>query len=166
MLYGIPLPEGKTVGDTYLDTHWRNSSILLYEGEKLFEGFPIRYDIMADEVEVKSKKGIKVLKGIRIKSFVWVDSVTKAPDYFVNAKDFKDESNVPYRGFFQVLTEGSLPLFKKTEIDIKKADYNIQFNVGNPDDKILKKSEFYTLRDKQVIELPCIRSLPGFLPTL
>ena len=65
MLYGIPLPEGKTVGDTYLDTHWRNSSILLYEGEKLFEGFPIRYDIMADEVEVKSKKGIKVLKGIK-----------------------------------------------------------------------------------------------------
>lgn len=154
MLYGIPLPESKTIGDTYLDTHWKNSSILLYEDEKLIEGFPIRYDIMTDEVEVKSKKGIKVLKGIKIKSFVWVDSVTKVPDYFVNAKDFKDESNVPYNGFFQVLTEGSLPLLKKTEIDIKKADYNIQFNVGSQDDKILKKNEFYTLKDKQVIELP------------
>ena len=154
MLYGIPLPEGKIIGDTYLDIHWKNSSILLYESEKLIEGFPIRYDIMTDEVEVKSKKGIKVLKGIKIKSFVWVDSVTKAADYFVNAKDFKDESNVPYSGFFQVLTEGSLPLFKKTEIDIKKADYNIQFNVGSQDDKILKKSEFYTLKDKQVVELP------------
>ena len=154
ILYGIPLPEGKTIGDTYLDTHWKNSSILLYENEKLIEGFLIRYDIMTDEVEVKSKKGIKILKGIKIKSFVWVDSVTKAPDYFVNAKDFKDESNVPYSGFFQVLTEGSLPLFKKTEIDIKKADYNIQFNVGSHDDRILKKSEFYTLKDKLVIELP------------
>ena len=154
MLYGIPLPEGKTIGDTYLDTHWKNSSILLYENEKLIQGFPIHYDIMTDQVEVKSNKGIKVLKGIKIKSFVWVDSITKAPDYFVNAKDFKGESNVPYSGFFQVLTEGSLPLFKKTKIDIKKADYNIQFNVGSQDDKILKKSEFYTLKDKQVIELP------------
>ena len=154
MLYGIPLPEGKIIGDTYLDIHWKNSSILLYESEKLIEGFPIRYDIMTDEVEVKSKKGIKILKGTKIKSFVWVDSVTKAPDYFVNAKDFKGESNVPYSGFFQVLTDGSLPLFKKTEIDIKKADYNIQFNVGSQDDKILKKSEFYTLKDEQVLELP------------
>ena len=154
MLYGIPLPEGKTIGDTYLDMHWKDASILLYESEKLIEGFPIRYDIMTDDVEVKTKKGIKVLQGVKIKSFVWVDSVTKAPDYFVNAKDFKDESNVPYSGFFQVLADGSLPLFKKTEIEIKKADYNIQFNVGSQDDKILKKSEFYTLKDKQLVELP------------
>ena len=154
MLYGIPLPEGKTIGDTYLDMHWKDASILLYESEKLIEGFPIRYDIMTDDVEVKTKKGIKVLQGVKIKSFVWVDSVTKAPDYFVNAKDFKNESNVPYSGFFQVLADGSLPLFKKTEIEIKKADYNIQFNVGSQDDKILKKSEFYTLKDKQLVELP------------
>src|SRR4030095_7773501 len=112
---------------------------------------------MNDEVEVKTKKGIRVMKGTKIKSFAWVDSVTRAPDYFVNAKDFKDKSNVPYSGFFLVLTEGSLPLFKKTEIDIKKADYNIQFNVGSQDDKILKKSEFYTLKDKVVVELPSSR---------
>ena len=154
MLYGIPLPEGKTIGDSYLDANWKDASILLYESEKLIEGFPIRYDIMTDDVEVKTKKGIKVLQGIKIKSFVWVDSVTKAPDYFVNAKDFKDESNVSYTGFFQVLSEGSLPLFQKAKIDIKKADYNIQFNVGSQDDKILKKIEFYTLKGKQVVELP------------
>ena len=146
MLYGIPLPEGEIIGDTYLDIHWKNSSILLYGSEKLIEGFPIRYDIMANEMEVKSKKGIRVLQGTKIKSFVWVDSVTKAPDYFVNAKEFKDESNVPCSGFFQVLSEGSFPLFKKTEIEIKKADYNIQFNVGSQDDKILKKSELLHLK--------------------
>jgi hypothetical protein len=148
------LPEGKIIGDTYLDIHWKNSSILLYESEKLIEGFPIRYDIRTDEVEVKSKSGIKVLNGVKIKSFVWVDSVTKAPDYFVNARDFKNESNAPYSGFFQVLTEGPLPLFKKTEIDIKKANYNVQFNVGSQDDKILKKSKFYSLKDKQLVEVP------------
>jgi hypothetical protein len=157
ILYGIPLPEGKTIGDTYLDMHWRKSSILLYDNEKLIEGFPVRYDIMTDELEIKSTKGIKVLKGSKIKSFVWIDSLSKTPDYFVNAKDFKDSDGVPFSGFFQVLADGSLPLFKKTLIDIKKADYNIQFNVGSSDDKILKKSEFYALKENQVVELPTSR---------
>ncbi|HZB13434.1 MAG TPA: hypothetical protein VE467_10415 [Chryseolinea sp.] len=153
ILYGIPLPEGKTIGDTYLDTHWRKSSILLYDNEKLIEGFPVRYDIMTDELEIKSTKGIKVLKGSKIKSFVWIDSLSKTPDYFVNAKDFKDSDGVPFSGFFQVLADGSLPLFKKTLIDIKKADYNIQFNVGSSNDKILKKNEFFALKENQVVEL-------------
>jgi hypothetical protein len=157
ILYGIPLPEGKTVGDTYLNTHWKKSSILLYDDQKLIEGFPVRYDILTDELEIKSTKGIKVLKGSKIKSFVWIDSLSKTPDFFVNAKDFNDSDNVPYSGFFQVLADGSLPLFKKTLIDIKKADYNIQFNVGSPDDKILKKSEFYALKENNVIEIPASR---------
>ncbi|HEX6226538.1 MAG TPA: hypothetical protein VFZ52_19090 [Chryseolinea sp.] len=157
ILYGIPLPPGKIVGDTYLDIHWRKSSILLYENDKLIEGFPVRYDIQANEAEIKSKSGIKVLKGEKIKSFVWVDSLSKTPDYFVNAKDFRNEDNVPYTGFFQVLTEGPVPLFKKTLLEIKKADYNLQFNVGSQDDKILKKSKYYALKDKRVLELPSSR---------
>lgn len=154
ILYGIPLPEGKIIGDTYLDTRWRKSSILLYENNKMIEGFPVRYDIRTDEVEIKSKKAIKVVKGTKVKSFVWIDSASKNLEYFVNAKDFKDADNVPYSGFFQVLTDGKVSLFKKTLIEIKKADYNIQLNVGSRDDKILKKSEFYVLKDNQVIELP------------
>lgn len=157
MLYGIPLPEGKVVGDTYLSTHWKNSTILLYEKDKLIEGYPVRYDIQLDELEIKARNGIKVLKGSKIKSFVWADSITRIPEYFVNAKDYKNEDNVPFTGFFQVLADGTHPLFKKTFIDIKKADYNIRFNVGSHDDKILKKSEFYTVKNNQVIELPAGR---------
>lgn len=154
ILYGIPLPEGKVIGDTYIDTNWRNGSILLYENEKLIEGYRVRYDIQSDELEVKAKNGIKVLKGTKIKSFVWADSITRAPAFFVNAKDFKTEDDVALTGFFQVLADGSFPLLKKTTIDIKKADYNIQFNVGSTDDKILKKTRFYAINKTQVIELP------------
>ena len=50
MLYGIPLPEGKVIGDTYLSTEWKRSVILLYDKNKLIEGFPARYDIKADDV--------------------------------------------------------------------------------------------------------------------
>ncbi len=154
LLYGIPLPSGKVIGDTYLDTRWKNFSILLYDKDKLIEGYPARYDIYLDELEVMGRNGIKVLKGDQVKSFVWADSIMRVPVYFVNAKDYKNEDNVPFTGFFQVLSDGSMPLLKKTSIGIKKADYNVQLNVGSPDDKILKKVKFYTVKEKRVVELP------------
>jgi hypothetical protein len=154
MLYGIPLPEGKVIGDTYMDKHWKKSAILLYENNKMIEGFLARYDIYLDELEIKARNGIKVLKGNKIKSFVWLDSINAVPAYFVNAKDFKSEDDVAFTGFFQVLSEGSVPLLKRTTLGIKKADYNIQFNVGSHDDKILKKDDFFMLKEDKVIELP------------
>jgi hypothetical protein len=138
LLYGIPLPPGKVIGDTYIDTHWKNCSILLYDKDKLIEGYPARYDIYMDELEIMGRNGIKVLKGNQVKSFV-------------------NEDNVPFTGFFQVLSDGAMPLFKKTSIGIKKADYNVQLNVGSPDDKILKKVKFYTVDEKRVVELPVSR---------
>jgi hypothetical protein len=157
ILYGIPLPEAKVLGDTYLDTRWRNSNVMLYEQGELIEGFPMRYDIHLDELEFKGKKGIKVLEGNKVKSFVWTDSITRTPIYFINGKAFRNEHDVPFTGFFQVLAEGSVPLLKKTYIDIKKADYNVALNVGSPDDKILKKNKFYVLKENRVIELPASR---------
>lgn len=154
ILYGIPLPPGKVVGDTYLDTHWRNSNVMLYDKEKMIEGFPMRYDIHLDELEFKAKNGIKVLAGDKVKSFVWADSITRVPEYFINGNAFRNEDDVPFTGFFEVLSEGSVPLLKKTYIDIKKADYNVALNVGSPDDKILKKNKFYVLKENRLVELP------------
>lgn len=164
MLYGIPMPPGKVIGDTYLETHWQNSTILLYEKDKLIEGYPVRYDIQTDELEIKAKNGIKVLSGNKVKSFVWLDSLTKKPTYFVNAKEYANENNIRLVGFFQVIADGSLPLFKRSFIEVKKADYNVQFNVGSRDDKILKKQELYYVRGNQVVEVPSSKKklLPVF----
>ena len=121
LIYGIPMTEGKVVGDTYLDTRWKQANILLYEKDYLIKGFPVRYDIRSDELEVKARNGVKVFRGDKVKSFVWADSATRVPSYYVNGKDFKNEDNVAYTGFFQVLSDGALPLFKKTVLDIKKS---------------------------------------------
>ncbi|SHH59093.1 hypothetical protein SAMN04488109_4515 [Chryseolinea serpens] len=154
MLYGIPQPEGKVVGDTYFSTQWKASTILLYKDEKMVEGFLTRYDIRANEIEVKTQSGIKIVSGDKVKSFIWIDSVSRVPSYFVNAKDFKDKDQTTLSGFFQVVVDGPLPLLKQTTVYVKKADYSVQFDVGSRDDKILKKTELYFARDGQVMELP------------
>src|SRR5688572_30772325 len=78
VLYGIPLPPGKTIGDSYLDPKWNAAAIMLYENDKLIEGYPVRFNISDDMLEIKSRYGIKVLEARKVKSMVWIDSITQA----------------------------------------------------------------------------------------
>jgi hypothetical protein len=153
VLYGIPIPPGKVIGDTYLDTNWKMGTILLYDKDKMIERILVRYDIHANEIDVKAANGIKAIPGAKVKSFVWIDSIGRTPDYYVNAKDFKVDGT-PFMGFFQVLCEGALPLMMKTSLVVKKSDYNVSLDIGSKDDKILKKEDFYCLKDGNAIEVP------------
>jgi hypothetical protein len=154
LLYGIPLPEKKLIGDAYLDLNWRSGSIMLYGTEKMLEGYPVRYDLLREEMEVKAKNGVKVIEGKKIKSFVWVDSLTKKPQYFINSKEYKSADDVALLGFYQIMADGKLPLFKNTDAVIKEANYSVQFDVGNRDDQILKKEKLFYAREGKVYPVP------------
>jgi hypothetical protein len=154
LLYGIPMPPGKIIGDTYLSQDWKMATVLLYADNKIIEGFPVRYDIAANELEFNAKNGIKVLSGEKIKSFVWMDADTKVPSYFINGKEFKDSDNVPYVGFFQVLSDGKMPLMKRTKVTIKKPDYNVALNVGSADEKIFKSVMICYSKENKISKIP------------
>ena len=53
-----------------------------------------------------------------------------------------------------MLSDGSLPLFKKTEVSIKKANYVVQFDVGNRDDVIKKIESYYYAQGGRVFKVP------------
>ena len=152
VLYGVPAPAGKVVGDTYLSTQWRKSAIQLYKDDRVIEGYLVRYDIQTDGLDIKTDDGVKVMEGSRIRSFSWLDSSRLDPVFYVNARDYKFE-DVPLLGFFEVLVDGKVPLFRKTTLHVKKADYNVSFDVGSRDDKILKQSSYYIAQSKAVSEV-------------
>ncbi len=154
LLYGIPLPPAALVGDTYLSENWTRSSVLLYRDEKLLEGYLTRYDISEDMIQFKTKNGVKVLNGSNVKSLVWMDTVTKVRRYLINAKEFKDEDGTPFTGFFEVLSDGNIPLFKKTFIYVKKANYVVQFDVGSRDDVIQKLENYFYASGEVAIKIP------------
>jgi hypothetical protein len=156
-LYGIPLEPGRIVGNAYLSSHWKRTAFLLYDGDKMIEGYPARYEIDQDQFEIKAAGGVKVLNGKRVKSFVWVDSLTKAPHYFVNGKDLTNTENVPMAGFYEVLTEGALTLLLKTEVIVKKPTYNEKLDVGNRDQRIVKKAVFWYSENGKIKELSSSR---------
>jgi hypothetical protein len=130
----------------------------------MLEGYSSRYEIDQDQFEIKVAGGIKLLNGKRVKSFVWLDSLTRSPHYFVNAKDFKSEDNSVVKGFFEVLTEGELTLLSKTDIVVKKPNYNERLDIGTRDARILKKTKFFFTDKGKIKELATNRKklLPVF----
>lgn len=163
-LYGIPLEPGRVLGDAYLTDDWKRTTFLLYDIDKMIEGYSARYEIELDQFEIKTTAGIKVLSGKRVKSFVLLDSLTKMPHYFVNGRDFKNAGNTPLSGFFEVLAEGELTLLSQTEVAVKKPTYNQALDMGTRDTRLVKRTKFYYIDAEVVSELPSSRKklLPVF----
>lgn len=162
--FGIPLEPGRVRGSAYLHPEWKRTTFLLYDAEKMVEGFPARYEIDQDQFEIKTSGSVKVLSGKKVRSFVWIDTLAHTPHYFVNGRDFKNPENVPLSGFFEVLIEGPLTLVSKTKATMIKPSYNHAFDMGNRDARIVKKDNFFYLKDGVVGELPSSRKklLPLF----
>ena len=154
VFFEIPLPAGKVIGDTYLDTEWKPGSIMLFDSDKMVKGYPIRYDINTNEIEISSSTGVKVLFGKKVRSFMWLDSLTDTPHYFVNASTYIEDNVAPLTGFFEVLADGNFPLFKRTVLVVEKANYNHQLNAGSRDDKIIKQVDYFAASGNKMIPLP------------
>jgi hypothetical protein len=84
---------------------------------------------------------------------MWLDSLTDAPHYFVNASTYTEDNAAPLTGFFEVLADGNFPLFKRTVLVVEKANYNPQLNAGSRDDEIIKEVNYFAASGNKVIPL-------------
>ncbi|MBL7875588.1 MAG: hypothetical protein JNL53_07975 [Cyclobacteriaceae bacterium] len=146
ILYGMPIPPGQTIGDYYLNKNWNKTTILLYQSEKLLEGYSVKYNLQDDQLEVITNQGIKVLEVSKIKNIVWMDSLTSFTQYFVNGAEYK-LGGVPTTNLLEVLVDGDMPLLKKTSLFVKEPTYNVAFDVGSRDKTIYQKSTLYYAQD-------------------
>ena len=152
IIYQIRSSEAREViGDSYFDSHWSKSSILLNDG-RLIEGKLIRYDIRLNEFEIRLSDVVKVIDGNLVKNVVWIDSIDMSTRYFVSTREFNwDGPNL--NGFVELLAEGSIPLMKRIVIEILKPDYNIALNVGSKDFRVIKKVKYYYGMDSNLFEV-------------
>ena len=151
LLFGLPMEPGKLVGDSYITKVWNVATIMLADSEKIIEGYPVRYDIKAAVLEIKSKNGIKVLNSKSIKSMVWLDSL-QLPHYFVNAESFK-EDGVQQSGLVEILVDGEVTLLTKFSVEIIKPNYNIAMGSGSKDTKIIPRSTFYSAQGGELTRI-------------
>jgi hypothetical protein len=149
----LPPAPPDVVGDDMLNQHFQKATFLLNDSS-LLEGLPVKYYITRNEFDVKTKAGLRALKGDRVKSFVWIDSATKRPQVFINAREFKRPDGTQGVGFFQLITEGKVGLIKQTEVIFKEANYHVALNVGSRDHKLIKKTHYYYLINNTFSPLP------------
>lgn len=145
-------PEVK--GDVYLNKSYDYIVFQLYEGDRVVEGYMAKLDLKLNEFDVITPQGVKALKGNLVKSFIFADSLTRIQTNYVNAREWRSESNPAFDGFFEILVEGNLTLVKRTGITMLKPDFNPALNVGSKDYRILKKEELYYIDDGKVLEVP------------
>jgi len=151
LLFGLPMEPGKVVGDSYITKEWNVATIMLADSEKIIEGYPVRYDIKAAVLEIKSKNGIKVLNSKSIKSLVWLDSL-QLPHYFINAGSFK-EDGVSQSGLVEILVDGEVTLLNKYSVEIIKPNYNIAMGSGSKDTKVIARSTFYCAKAGELTKI-------------
>jgi hypothetical protein len=152
LIFGIPLPPGKTIADFYLTKHWNVSSILLYGAEKPAEGYRVKYDAKNERIEIGTQNVIRVLDCNQIKKLIAIDSVTGIATHFINAKEF-DQSVIKLTGLVELLVEGKIQLLKKTILSVRKPDYNPALAIGNRDEKIDRHESFYAAVDGKLIKI-------------
>jgi hypothetical protein len=159
MAIGISTPrEVKIIGDVYLDIHWGKSSIEVFNSEKLIEGYFARFDIKNNEVEFQIDRSIRVLPGNKVKSVVWIDSITQQPRIIENASKYVF-NDVPLNGFLEILVDGKTPLLKRYFLEILKPDFSPALNVGSKDYRILKKVEYFYAIGNQLTKIKGKKSL-------
>ena len=149
----LPPAPGIRVNEVYLDPGWKRSSIAVYGSEKLLDGYLVRYDLRANSIEFNIKNEIKILDVRRIRTMVWLDSLTKIPHNFINGKDYFVD-NAPMTTLIEVLAQGNLNLYKQYTYWIKKPDFNPALDTGSPDERIYKKNFYYYGTDKVLTLVP------------
>jgi hypothetical protein len=153
IMRGIPPPSGEVIGSPYIDDEWHIGTVLLYQGDALIERHPLKYDLEKQLLEIYDGSIVKILECSKVKSFIWVNDASQQAHYFVNAQDFNlDGSSLI--GFFEVLVDGSMPLLKKTEVTLQKANYVKEFDTGSRDDKLVKNEYLYYAEQKMVTRVP------------
>lgn len=155
----LPSAEiSEVVGDPYWDKHWANSSLQFYKNDQMAEGYLTRYNIYSKEFEFKIQNGIKILPGAIVKNLVWIDSLTKATRFLVNAAAYQ-KNDVPLVGFLEVLVEGENNLFKKISLEILKPDFSPALNIGSKDTRIVKNEDFFFNVGNELIRIKSKKDL-------
>ena len=135
--------------DQYVSPQWNQGTIMLLTGDSI-HGYPLKYNLTTGEVEVKTQQAIKVVPLREVKRFSWLED--GRPTRFINSGGYTIEG-VPLVGYLQLLSEGSLNLFKRTFLSVQRANYKPELDVGSPEDKLIREDVYYVAKGSDIIKV-------------
>lgn len=138
-------PETTNPNDNYLYEDWAFGSIDLEQTERVdIPQIPIRYNVVLNELEVKTDDMIKVVDLSLVREFNLLRPENIDPVKFKKRLLFGDRS-----GIFEVIAEGKhYSAYVAYDHDVLAPDYNPQFDVGSKVPKTIIKEHYYLFSEK------------------
>lgn len=144
--------SGSKAQEVYIDTAWAKTSILIDKYEKPSEEVLARYDLRANQLEIKTPKGVNVLDTRIVKTYTSVDKISRKHE-FVNGKTFKVDG-APLNSMIEVLYTGKISVYKRYNYYLKKPDFNPALSVGNPDEQVFMEDDLYYAQGENLLKIP------------
>ena len=128
-------------GSPYLLDEWMKAVLRLKSISKPFSTEKLKYDVANMFFDMLISDEIKSINGIHVSGFDLIDQNENVRQ-FESCKQFKFDG-VALTGFFEILYEGDLKLFERSYVYIKPATYNKALMIGEKNDKMIVKKEYY-----------------------
>ncbi len=136
-------------GNTYLAEEWKSATLSLIDGTVITDKL-MRYDILMNQFEIKIEGQLKGIQGFNVTSFVIYNEFTQGVDQYINAKQYSLEG-AKLIGFFKVTNIDKWSFLTKTDVELKKANYNAILDVGEEDPEYVKSSKFFISNGQSLI---------------
>ncbi|OKL39243.1 hypothetical protein [Pontibacter flavimaris] len=139
-----------TIGNVYLTENWVSGELFITLN-RLLESNSFKYDIENNQFLINSEKvaeptpdQLRVINSTVVDAFKLADPVL-GERLFINAVNAGlTIEGKPATGFMEVLvSDEGMSLFRKTDTEKISANYNVAFNAGDKNDRIVKKESFY-----------------------
>lgn len=137
----------------YLYDAWTPADILVRQpagGVVQVHDVPVKLDLMTSMLEVQTTGGTRVLPLSKVEKFEWTNPVTSTREVFTNGHQFS-LNGVKLESFCAVFGD-LLKMVTHYSVEVIPADYNVALDVGNKEDRVVKKSRHYLLRGNDLVE--------------
>lgn len=144
-------------GTPYFKDEWMKGNVVLNGGVQ-YPGVYLKLDLFDNEVHYMDQKGNDMIATSRVQRVLLLDSVSQQLFNFVNGEFIQSDNHV--RGWYEVLSQGKVWLFKK---------YNKQLRESKPygsatiEQSIITLNSYCVLYNGTFTELKKMKELPGIL---
>ena len=154
----LPLKPPGVKGSVYLNEEWQQAGIYLKNTSKSADAgagemmnVPVKFDLQANQFEINTTAGVKVLPGDRVEKFEWQTAEGLQTEVYINCEQFSYQ-DTRLIGFCQVHSDGKMMLVSRIYIETIKANYNVALSVGNNHDTLVKKEKLCLIKDGKLID--------------
>ncbi|AKD03371.1 hypothetical protein PKOR_09870 [Pontibacter korlensis] len=152
----LDVVQPTVVGTVYLTDDW-SSGELFITLNRMLEAESFKYDIENNQFLINTTNSpsptpdqLRVINSTAVDAFKLADPIL-GDRVFVNATHAGLTINgQPATGFVEVLVnDEGISLFRKVDTELIRASYNVAFNAGDKNDRIVRREDYYLKKGNQ-----------------